>query len=306
MADDGLNIALRFGLYVCLASAFGVALFGAYALRGQEQTSLIARRLRVFVGGAMLGGITLSIASLAVLAKTMSGTPSYGDLSIHVFEMLLTGTHVGMAWSVRILALGVGLLLLVLPLRPQRCFQALAAACGLALATLAWVGHGAMDTGLRSAVHLGADIAHLWAAGAWVGALCAFVMLASLPPNRLPDSLQLLSRTSHGFAQWGSWIVATLTMTGAINYLLIVGSSLAPLSSTGYGQLLLVKLALFMAMLALAAANRYRLSPRLKQSLSTGRSDHARRLLRNSLWTETVLALLVLWSVAWLGVLSPQ
>lgn len=306
MADDWLNIALRFALYLDTATLFGVAMFGCYALRRQERSSPIARRYVVLVGSGSVLGLALSLCSLTVTAKAMSGAQSYGELSSHIFSMILTGTHVGIAWTVRISAFVVCVALAVAKCSMTPRFIGLTTASGVALATLAWSGHGAMDDGARGYIHLTSDIAHLWAAGAWIGALLAFVMLAVAKPDSTRSSIDILSRTSSGFARIGTVIVATLIASGAINYVLIAGPSLAPIFTTLYGRLLLGKLALFGGMLVLATANRFRLSPRLEASLATGDSAKAVEILRNSLFTEAALAVLVLAFVAWLGVLSPS
>jgi putative copper resistance protein D len=89
------------------------------------------------------------------------------------------------------------------------------------------------------------------------------------------------------------------------NYWLIVGPTLDGLFSSLYGRLLLLKLALFGAMLGLAAANRYRLSPQLETALDVGDHSDAVIALRRSLCMEAGLAVVILAAVAWLGVLSP-
>ena len=306
MAEDGLVIALRLALYLDMAGSFGVAMFAVHALGREERGSMIAQRYRVFVGASAAIGIGLSIWGMAALAKTMSGAQSYGELSIHVFEMIITGTHMGLAWCIRLLALMICVLLSVAKLNPTSRFVGLAMSSGVALATLAWAGHGAMSDGVRGYIHLASHVAHLWAAGAWVGALLAFLMLALDKPGDAHGSLEILSRTSNGFARAGTLIVATLAASGIVNYLLIAGPSLEPLFTTLYGRLLLGKLALFGAMLGLAAANRFRLSPSLEASLNTGHRARAAAKLRRSLCAEATLAALVLASVAWLGTLSPS
>ena len=55
-------------------------------------------------------------------------------------------------------------------------------------------------------------------------------------------------------------MVATILITGLINTWNLVGSVEA-LLDTAYGRLLLVKIALFLAMVSVAAVNRFRLSP---------------------------------------------
>ena len=240
------------------------------------------------------------------MAKLMSGEQSYTGLTTHIFEMLITGTHMGIAWSIRILALMACVIVAMLKLDSTSRFAAMAVSSGVALATLAWTGHGAMDDGVRGYFHLAMDIMHLWAAGVWVGALISFLMLAVIKPGTLPGSAEILSRTSNGFARIGTLVVAVLVVSGTINYLLIVGPSLDPLFSTLYGRLLLGKLSLFGGMLTLAAVNRFWLSPALEASLRTGNSVRVVANLRKSIFTEATLAVLVLVGVAWIGILSPS
>lgn len=306
MAGDWLTIVLRLALYLDMAAAFGVAMFGIYALRHDERSSPISRLYRVLVGASAAIGIVLSMWGMTVMAKAMSGAQSYAELSTHVFEMVILGTNMGIAWCVRILALVTCALIALLKLNSTLRFAAMAASSGVALATLAWAGHGAMDDGVRGYIHLASDITHLWAAGAWVGALVAFLMLAANKPDTAQGSVEILSRTSNGFARIGTVIVVALIMSGTLNYLLIAGPSLDPLFATLYGRLLVGKLLLFGGMLVLAAANRFRLSPSLEASLKTGNRAQAIVKLRQSLFTEATLAVLVLASVAWLGILSPS
>jgi putative copper resistance protein D len=72
-----------------------------------------------------------------------------------------------------------------------------------------------------------------------------------------------------------------------------------------YGWLLLAKLTLFGAMLLLAAANRWQLTPRLEAAAYGGDAAAALRHLRLSLLVETGLAILILGLVAALGTLDP-
>ncbi|QOK93759.1 copper homeostasis membrane protein CopD (plasmid) [Ralstonia pseudosolanacearum] len=306
MADDGLNVALRFALYLDLMLVFGVALFGLRTLRPEERASAIARRYVRVVAVSVAVGIVLSLWSAVVMAKAMTGAAEYAELTGHVFAMILGATAFGLAWAVRMAAL-VACLPAVVALRrcPTARFAVLAVLGATALATLTWAGHGAMDQGARGVLHAATDIAHLLAAGAWVGALVAFVLLASAGQLRAPGAAAGLSRVSNGFAGLGTLIVATLAVTGAANYLFIVGPTVEGLLTTAYGGLLLAKLALFALMLGLAAANRFRLSPRLEAAVRLADPEAAVSALRASLIAEACLGGLILGLVAWLGVLSP-
>lgn len=306
MPEDWLVVALRFALYLDLMVLFGVALFGIHAMRPDDRSSIVARRYIRIVGIAAVLGIGLSLASMAVMAKAMTEASTYAELTAHVFGMIMTGTLVGMAWTARMAVL-LATLVAVAVLRPHPAwrFGVVSALGAVALATVAWAGHGAMDDGTRGGLHLASDIAHLMAAGAWVGALVAFVVLAMEAREPSPGAVDLLGRTSNGFARIGTVIVATLVVTGTVNYVLIVGPTVNGLLTTAYGNLLLLKLVLFLLMLGLAAANRYRLSPRLERALRNGAHAGAVSALRRSLVTEASLAALILVLVAWLGVLSP-
>ncbi|MFC4922740.1 copper homeostasis membrane protein CopD [Delftia deserti] len=306
MSEDWFTIVLRLALYLDMAAAFGVAMFGVYALGRDERSLAIARFYRLSVGAFAAIGIALSVVSMTVLAKAMSGAQTYAELSTHVFEMLITGTHMGLAWCIRMLALVLCILIALVKFNPTVRFVAMSVSSGVALATLAWAGHGATDDGMRGYIHLTSDIAHLWAAGAWVGALLSFLILAASSASAASNTVAILSRTSNGFAQVGTLIVVVLVISGVLNYVLIAGPSLDPLVSTLYGQLLLGKLMLVLGMLVLAAANRFRLSPALQAALISGNHAQAIAKLRQSLFMEATLAVLVLASVAWLGILSPK
>src|SRR5262249_44170284 len=91
--------------------------------------------------------------------------------------------------------------------------------------------------------------------------------------------------------------VGTLLATGLGNSLFLVGSVDA-LVDTDYGRLLILKIALFVAMVAIAAVNRLRLVPRLADG------DAMRQLQRNSL-AEALLGFVVIAVVAMLGMMEP-
>ena len=78
----------------------------------------------------------------------------------------------------------------------------------------------------------------------------------------------------------GHRCVATLVATGLVNSWILVGSFHA-LLVTEYGQVLILKLVVFAAMLAFAAVNRLSLTPQL--AVASGKQREAvRRLTRNS------------------------
>ena len=177
----------------------------------------------------------------------------------------------------------------------------------VALATLAWTGHGAMDEAVMGWVHLIVDILHLIASGAWVGALLGLLLLVSRPAARVDAAhLGLTHRALHGFGAIGTVVVGTILVTGLVNGWMLVGiGNLATLPATLYGQLLIAKLALFVAMLGLASLNRFRLTPAFERSIAADDHKGALGALRTSLAIETACVIAVLGLIAWLGTLAP-
>ncbi|SPS00900.1 copper homeostasis membrane protein CopD [Cupriavidus taiwanensis] len=308
---EWLAAGLRLALYLDLALVFGLPLFCLYALQRHERAGRFARRCRALALGGAGVGIALSLLALVEMARAMTGATDYAALQAHVLAMIVTGTDFGVAWCVRMAAL----LLFVLAGINLRRLHRLRAPCavlaafgGVALATLAWGGHGAMHEGAVRYLHLASDVAHLLAAGAWVGALAAFLLLAWPGPTPHGRALALLSRSANGFARIGTRIVALLVITGVLNYWFIVGPVMPEFAPMSYGGLLAAKLALFATMLGLAAANRFALAPRLEAAARTGERGpalQAVQALRRSLLLEAGTAALVLALVAVLGMLSP-
>lgn len=280
-----INIILRLALYVDFLLLFGVALFRVY---GVER----GLRFKPILRGMALVGALLSVAGLLLMTSAMSGETEFTALWPHL-QMMLFETDVGMAWAVRILAL------IVVMIRPGLWIASIASA--VALASLAWNGHGAMDEGV---LHFLSDILHLLAAGAWLGAMLALVLMA----RELVDEagVSLLADAVKRFEWVGAFIVVTLTVSGVVNYLFIVGPRLDDVLLGTYGILLAIKVLLFAGMLVLAALNRFHLGPSLQQSLRDGQHAVAANALRRSVLAELAIALVIIALVAWLGTLSPD
>ena len=304
---DALTGLIRFALYFDLMALFGVAAFGLYGLRGDERRSGATLPFRLLLGGAALLGLVLSAAGLVVLAAGMAGVPLSQVDSVSI-GMILTGTSIGTAWIVRMAALAVALgLVLFSPVRPIALLTSATTAGAAALVSLAWTGHGAMDEGSTGVVHLSADALHLLAAGIWIGALLALMLLVFRRRELVDrDHLILSHRALAGFSLVGTITVAVIIVSGLVNSWLLVGpANLLNLAESLYGQLLIAKLALFAAMIALAATNRFRLVPAFEASLAGADHRAASRALRRSLAIETGCALAILALVAWLGMLEP-
>jgi putative copper resistance protein D len=295
-------IVVRFALYLSMMTLFGLSAFGAYGLRTGERGAIALLPWLIVSGGSAL---LLSAAWVVLMASSMAGTPLW-PIDRQAVGGLLNGSAVGVAWKVRMAALGVATVTAVFPTGRTTWLCTVALASGIALGTLAWTGHGAMDEAAIGWLHLTADILHLLAAGIWVGALVGLVLLVSRRIGHIDAChLTLTHRALHGFGAIGTVMVATIVVTGLINGWVLVGvAHIADLASTIYGRLLIAKLFLFAAMLGLAALNRFRLTPSFERAIAAGRREGALGALRASLVAETTCVVAVLGLVAWLGTLA--
>jgi putative copper resistance protein D len=165
---------------------------------------------------------------------------------------VLTETSFGNVWILR-LALAAALVL-VAAFAPRGSWATITFLSALVLASLALVGHAAIQTGAEGALHRANHAAHLLAAGAWLGGLVPFVMcLSAYDENGLrSEAVTAMMR----FSFWGQFVVAALVLTGAANIALISGRAPFP-PTTPYRQLLDAKLALVAIMIGLALMNRF-------------------------------------------------
>jgi len=256
-------------------------------VEGRERTLRVAAWS---IGLVLLSGA----AWLAIEAVRMSGLPPSAALNRETLGTVLADTLFGRVWLVR-LALAVTLGTTLLLSRRRAEFDSISTVlAGALLASLAFAGHAAGERGTDRIVHLSADAAHLLAAGAWLGALLPLAYLLSRAPA--PETAE---RAARRFSVMGIVCVSVLVVTGTASAWYTVGSVPA-LLGTRYGALLLAKVALFAAMIALASANRLRWTPQLR---TTG-EPAVKRLRRNAI-AETALGAAVLGVVGVLGVTVP-
>ncbi len=297
---DWALIALRWALYADLGLLFGVSLQLASAFR-QGSHGPQSPQIRLTIGGLAAIGIAASLLGFIWQAAAMAGTaPS--EVDTDTLSVLLGETALGWALVARLTALAVLTAVSTVGFRKTRAMPQVCA--GVALATLAWSGHAAADEGLRGWLHLGADIVHLLAAGAWLGALAGFSWLVVKSGKSPAQWTEPICRALAGFATTGTVLVALLVLTGILNFYFTVG--LGAWDVTPYIQLLVVKLVLFGGMLGLAAANRFRLTPALAAAGDEASRALALRKLRKSLALELTLGLSIIALVAWFGTLSPD
>ncbi|HUD93934.1 copper homeostasis membrane protein CopD [Sphingobium sp.] len=285
---EGALIGARFALMIDLAMLMGLPLFW-WVMGMAGRKSLLAL--------LAAGGLALSVLWLLASAAAMTGTPITSPDWASA-RILLTMTPVGPVLVARGAALLVALAALVMPGGIRWTLLPAAIATG----TLAWTGHAGATEEMTGSLHRAADVAHIWAAAGWIGALA--VLLCAVTRLRAGDDARPVAMMLARFSLMGSLVVATLVVSGAVNLAMIVGLAQVPaLLDSLYGWLLAAKLALFGLMLGLAAANRWWLTPTLESGMTPQR---AVAHLRLSLLVESSAAVAIIGLVAWLGTLDPM
>jgi putative copper resistance protein D len=245
-------------------------------------------------------GLAVAVISgaiwLLLQSASMSGLPLQDALTADVLSTVINETQFGEVMIVRAgLAICIAACLAYDRATIAR-WLGLMATLAFA-ASLAWTGHAGATVGAMGYLHLAADALHLIAAAAWLGGLVPLILL--LAATRRNTAIPLACDAVGRFSTLGIISVTTLILSGLINSAILVGSFRA-LITTSYGQLLLLKLALFAAMLALATINRLLLTPRLAQPGASGLPW----LMRNSS-IELALGLAIFAIVGLLGTLHP-
>jgi copper resistance protein D len=252
----------------------------------------LRNRLTVLIWLALAIAVLSGAAWLVLLAADITGA-TIAEVCLHGGAWpVLFDTRFGLVFCARLALAAVLALLVAWP--ATRMLQLVVA--GALIALPAWVGHAGATPGIAGDVHLISDMAHLLAAGSWLGALPAFVLLLT-NVRRDPDWDDFLLRTTHRFSVVGMVSVATLLASGLINsWNLLSGSR--DLVTTDYGRLIALKVGLFIALISVAAVNKFYLTPRLPKPSAL------RALRRNSL-AEIALGLCVLSFVGALGTFAP-
>jgi putative copper export protein len=119
--------------------------------------------------------------------------------------------------------------------------------------------------------------------------------------------LEIAARLTRRFSTTSLFAVFTLSVTGLINGIFLIGDVQA-VFTTSYGRLLLAKLVLFAAMVGIGAWNLLVLKPQLPVKAQpenvANQNRKTRSLFRNVLW-EIGLGTALFFIVGMLGMTSP-
>ncbi len=304
--NDLIMIVIRFLLYLDLMVIFGLPFFQIYGISGVRHETYNLTNFRSFITFAVVTGIILTGINMLLVSNAMSGVTDLRELSIHVIEMVIEETDVGISWIVRLCALftTLGALFLYTNKRVLSCLL-MTMSGGVALATLAWGGHAVMHDGLHYYLHLLSDLTHLGAAGAWTGALVAFAILLMRRNEHNAQSVIVISDSLAKFATAGTVIVVALILSALVNYLYIAEGNLTPLFNSSWEDIACQDGSVC-SDASSGCSKPVSPGPRLEVMVREGNYDRSVALMRNSILTEFVVAIIILGAVAWLGMLAPS
>src|SRR6187551_3877775 len=278
------------GLFVaCALSGFGAALFAltmpiAWDVDSRLHAS-IERQVGKIMSLSLAGALVVSYAWLLLETHAVAVTTDLAQ-TVTAIPTVLFHTRFGQILVLQALAIPCALA----AVWRGRDILAASLAC---TAVILEAGHSYAFAMAHIPLLL-SQMMHLTAAGAWLGGLLPLLVVvreASL------DAAHLAARR---FSTLGTISVSVLAATALLQGTLLSGG-LAGLTGTAYGAVLLLKAVLFAVLIAIAAVNRFRLTP----AFAGPDAKRARRALALSIGIETVVGLCVVFAASLLSSLEP-
>ncbi|MGW0565833.1 copper resistance CopC/CopD family protein [Streptomyces tauricus] len=237
----------------------------------QRGTGVRAVQRLVVSGWLALTGATLA---MLMLRGSYTGSGKFGDIfDLNLLSQVLQ-TKTGAALVSRLLLLAAAALFIAVlfgayekredeeekgDLTFGLAIGGFVVAAGLA-ATWAMAEHA--STGLQAGIAMPADVLHLLAVAVWLGGLSTLLVVLYRAPSIERSAVQRFSQVAFGS-------VAVLVVTGIYQSWRQVGSWSA-LTGTWYGQLLMIKVGLVVALVGIAWISR-RWTARLAQTPAKGK-----------------------------------
>lgn len=260
--------------YAALLLAGGLAIFLGWTARGVRLADGVRRRLvRTLRGSAIVAMLAAAVAVPLSGAYQLGSGPS-GILDTASLDPDLVSDDL-IVLTLQVLGLAAA------AWSASRMRPALAAdlATALAVWSPALVGHTRAYE--PSTLLVVTDALHLSAGAVWLGGLVGLALTLPSAAGRPRDAALLLSR----FSTVAAALLAVLAASGVLLGWRIVGSWSRLFGET-YGRLLLVKVALVLMVVAMAAWNRYRLVPRVTDSHGHEQQRRTTGLVRRTVVAE--------------------
>lgn len=265
-------------VYAGVLLAVGAAVFAAFVVRSGDHGSDALIRIGTLLG---VTGAVVTVPAEAMSANGKVGLPSLSDL----------GDQLSGAAGAQLLLvlLGLGVVVSTTWMRPDRRPGVLVTdGAMLAAAGLAAIGHTRSATPLWLSVS--ADMAHVLAAAVWSGGVAALLLFLRSDRSDRSDRSERHSAAAPVIARFSTLATGAIVVVAVAGVLLgwRIVPSWGALTSTTYGVLLLVKVALVGVVAAIGAFNHFSL---------VGRAEEGR--LRSTLVWEgaTMVAVLAVTSV---------
>jgi copper resistance protein D len=294
--------------FACVFAMFGTSFF--WLFEGKERLSAGPGRLprtlrgtnillRIAAPVAAISGVAWLALVLINMTHNIDSAVDPEDLELFFFE-----TPFGAVSIVRLALLAIGVVIAFLPWRSRWRFVALVLISAPLLITQAWFGHSADGKGFYRATMIAVYAIHTIAAAAWAGGLPAllFALIEQRrfgPPQARECTLDICSR----FSLMAMTAVTFVVLSGVANTGLRVEGFFLKLLDSDYGDVLLKKIVIVAAMLALAYFNRFVATPRLRAASPKGTAQIT--WLRYSVAFDVVLGAFVLCASAILGITMP-
>jgi copper transport protein len=254
-----LEHVVRWLYFLSFALLIGSLGFRLICLRGLELPPRLERRLYLLAAVGVIGSINVGILAFCLRCEDVLQLPFvkyfYGDLT-----PIAQGTRFGIAFIWMTLGFAfVSALVYLAWLLEQTALLVPAFALSLGLLSgLSVSGHDGVDPGSSWTTEL-ADWVHITAASLWIGGLCALaIALWPTAPNLRREVFVRFSRLAT--------VLVALVLAAGTYLALVRVPHLHDLWTTGYGEVLLVKISLVATALAWGGAHHFLVRPRLAEA----------------------------------------
>ena len=280
---------LRYVSYAAIMTVIGILLTAATVWPDARSHPILTRAL----SATLIATGVLALMQLVVLASDIGETSLWASIGS---MGTATSTQAGMALALRfVAAVAMWVTVTRVKIRYDDIYwTAVAIPSAFLLGTWAFAGHA--STMRWPAVGVVTDVVHHAAAAAWLGGL---VIVAGLVmPRTAPEIAALVVRR---FSTVAAVSVGVLMLTGVVQSVRLVGGPTALLSAD-HGRYLALKVTAVLVMVAIAAANRRRVSRYLSEP---SRLRENLRPMRRAMLLEVAIGLVVLGITAAMVVSPP-
>ncbi len=250
--------------------------------------------------GIWIGWVLVGITGMLLLLMQyglVTGKPLLTGINGSYLDQLIGDTRFGQLWLAR-MAIWVGMGLALIFAQTDRWFFPVALGLGfMILITNSLFSHA--NAANDSIISVGADWLHLTATALWVGGLIQFLNVIVVVRKLFDPAAPILGKLVGYFTNFARVSVGAIIITGVYAAWLQVGS-IDGLLTTPYGQVLFIKLLLFVPLIGLAFINLVY----THRALAAGQEIWGKRL-RGLVSAEVVLTLSILGAVGVMTSIEP-